>query len=147
MFLIRFAVVLVGLIMLLPTGPSDNSNSPTAMNGRNDRFCDRYPKVCDASGEVYAAFRKKLAYGITLARQSLNSQPGGSHTGAGPYGGPNAGDQYGQRWGKGSNHGGGDPRLANRYEARPAPRWDGTRRRDCGPITRDAHRRPARHGC
>jgi hypothetical protein len=125
-FLIRFAAVFVGLIMLLPTGPSNSS----ALSGRNDRFCDRYPKVCDASGEVYGAFRKKLAYGITLARQSLNSQPSSTATGVSLYNDLNPG----QGWGQGSRSGTGvtnaGARQASRYEARPTKRWDETRRVD-----------------
>jgi hypothetical protein len=129
-FLIRFAAVFVGLIMLLPTGPSNSS----ALSGRNDRFCDRYPKVCDASGEVYGAFRKKLAYGITLARQSLNSQPSSTATGVGPYNGLNPGQGWGQGLSQGSRSGTGvanaGARQASRYEARPTKRWDETRRVD-----------------
>ena len=128
MFLIRFAAVFIGLIMLLPTGPSDSN----ALSGGNDRFCDRYPKVCDASGEVYAAFRKKLTYGITLARQSFDSLPSSTAAGLSPYDGRNTGQGWGQGLGQGSRSGTGvaNPRQAGRYEARPTKRWDDTRRVD-----------------
>jgi len=75
MFLIRFAVLAVFVIMLLPTGPDDKSGI-LGLNGDGSGFCMRYPKTCDASGELYGAFKQKLSYGVVQARQLINPQSG-----------------------------------------------------------------------
>ncbi len=73
MFLVRVVIVAVCLVMLLPADPALRHNQ--VAGGGPASFCDRYPKTCDASGEVWSAFKRKLTYGIKLARQSLEAQP------------------------------------------------------------------------
>lgn len=72
MFLVRFVIVAVCLVMLLPTDPELRHNQVAGASTAS--FCTRYPKTCDASGEVWSAFKRKLTYGIKLARQSLEAQ-------------------------------------------------------------------------
>ena len=69
MFLFRLAVIAIFLIMLLPSGPEDNAEIFSMREGAG--FCDRYPKTCDASVELYTAFRQKLTYGVSRARQVI----------------------------------------------------------------------------
>ena len=69
MFLIRLAFIAVFLVMLLPSGPDDNAEIFSMKEGAG--FCDRYPKTCDASVELYTAFRQKLTYGVSRARQII----------------------------------------------------------------------------
>lgn len=69
MFLFRLAAIAIILIMLLPSGPNDNAEIFSMKEGAG--FCDRYPKTCDASVELYTAFRQKLTYGVSLARQVI----------------------------------------------------------------------------
>ena len=78
MFLVRAVAVVVCLIMLLPTDPALHRDQIAAEG--SGRFCDRYPKTCDASGELLSAFKHKLVYGIKLIRQSLDTR-------SEPYGG------------------------------------------------------------
>lgn len=72
MFLVRAVIVAVCLVMLLPTDPSLHRDPITGEG--SGRFCDRYPKTCDASGELWSAFKHKLVYGIRLLRQSLDTR-------------------------------------------------------------------------
>lgn len=69
MLLVRFGILAVFVIMLLPVDPQSRSSE------REGGFCDRYPNTCAASVELAGAFREKLSYGITLARRSLESRP------------------------------------------------------------------------
>ena len=79
MFLIRFGVLVIIGIMLLPRGPAEiddgRRGASLERNSGLGGFCDRYPKTCDASVELATAFQQKLFYGISLARQSLESRP------------------------------------------------------------------------
>lgn len=70
MLLLRFGIVAIFVIMLLPVGPATDSRAGAS----NARFCERYPKTCDASGELFDAFKLKLAYGVTLARGALEAR-------------------------------------------------------------------------
>lgn len=72
MFLVRFVIVAVCLVMLLPADP-ELRHDQVAGTGTAS-FCTRYPKTCDASGEIWSAFKRKLTYGVKLARQSLAAQ-------------------------------------------------------------------------
>lgn len=81
MFVVRFAVVLVFVVMLLPAGPGVQNGS-ARHDAQNQGFCDRYPKTCDASGELLEAFKHKLAYGISITRRALEGQPDGAVTSA-----------------------------------------------------------------
>ncbi len=72
MFLLRAAVVVVCLVMLLPTDPALHRDQIAAEG--SGRFCERYPKTCDASGELWSAFKHKLVYGIKLIRLSLDTR-------------------------------------------------------------------------
>ncbi|MGI9475236.1 MAG: hypothetical protein ACR2PI_00900 [Hyphomicrobiaceae bacterium] len=74
MFLVRLLVLAVAVIMLLPADPASREAQRAYQDGRSVGFCSRYPKTCDASGEVWSAFKRKLAYAIKLARQSLAAQ-------------------------------------------------------------------------
>lgn len=74
MFLVRLLVLAVAVIMLLPADPASREAQHAYQDGRPAGFCTRYPKTCDASGEVWSAFKRKLAYAIKLARQSLAAQ-------------------------------------------------------------------------
>jgi hypothetical protein len=73
MFVVRFAVVLVFVVMLLPTGPTTREDA-LRNDEQNQGFCGRYPKTCDASGELLDAFKLKLAYGISITRQALEGR-------------------------------------------------------------------------
>ena len=75
MFLIRFGVIAIIGIMLLPRGPGEYGDGRPGATAEQGGFCDRYPKTCDASVELGTAFRQKLFYGIALARRSLEAQP------------------------------------------------------------------------
>lgn len=81
MFLVRALVVIFCLVMLLPLDPETHDGARA--DGNSESFCMRYPKTCDASGEVWDAFKRKLAYGIKLTRESLEAQ---SDPYARPYG-------------------------------------------------------------
>lgn len=72
MFLVRALVVLFCLVMLLPLDPETHGHA--RVDGNSASFCTRYPKTCDASGEVWEVFKRKLAYGIKLTRESLEAQ-------------------------------------------------------------------------
>ncbi len=71
MFLIRFGILAAIGIMFLPSGPPAQRDH---LANRPQHFCGRYPKTCDASVELFDAFKLKLAYGVTFARQSLETQ-------------------------------------------------------------------------
>jgi hypothetical protein len=72
MFVLRLMIVAVGAVMLLPLeAPRDQTDGRQA-SAQN--FCQRYPKTCDASGELWSVFKLKLAYGVKLARQELAAQ-------------------------------------------------------------------------
>lgn len=73
MFVLRLLIIAVCAIMLLPMDPTADPPGGQRANAQN--FCERYPKTCDASGELWAAFKLKLAYGIRLARRELSAQP------------------------------------------------------------------------
>ncbi|MBU2531758.1 MAG: hypothetical protein KKB37_03385 [Alphaproteobacteria bacterium] len=73
MFIIRFGVIVVFLVMLLPRGPEGQYDA-SGRDLRNAGFCERYPKTCDASGELFTAFKQKLSYGIVLARHFLEAR-------------------------------------------------------------------------
>lgn len=75
MFMIRFGVLAIIGIMLLPRGPAELGDGRPGATAEQGGFCERYPKTCDASVELGTAFRQKLFYGIALARRSLESQP------------------------------------------------------------------------
>jgi hypothetical protein len=64
------------VVMLLPTG-QDTHDGGLENGDQNRSFCARYPKTCDASGELLEAFKLKLAYGITMTRRALEGQPEG----------------------------------------------------------------------
>lgn len=74
MFLMRLMVLAVAVVMLLPADPASRDGQVAHADGRSAGFCSRYPKTCDATGEIWSAFKRKLAYGIKLARQSLATQ-------------------------------------------------------------------------
>ena len=72
MFVLRLMIVAVGAVMLLPmeaTGDRIDGRQANALN-----FCQRYPKTCDASGELWSVFKLKLAYGVKLARKEFGAQ-------------------------------------------------------------------------
>lgn len=72
MFVLRLLIVAVCAIMLLPMDPAGDRANGHQASAQN--FCERYPKTCDASGELWSAFKLKLAYGIKLARKELGAQ-------------------------------------------------------------------------
>ena len=73
MFLIRFGILAIFGIMLLPAAPPP-PDQRAGRDARSEDFCAQYPKTCDASGELFDAFKVKLAYAVTLGLQSLSSQ-------------------------------------------------------------------------
>ncbi len=74
MFLMRLLVLAVAAVMLLPADPASYEAQLAHEEGRSAGFCSRYPKTCDATGEVWSAFKRKFAYAIKLARQSLEGR-------------------------------------------------------------------------
>ena len=118
MFLVRALVVIFCLVMLLPLDPETHDHA--RVNASSQSFCMRYPKTCDASGEVWDAFKRKLAYGIKLTRQSLEAQ---SDTYVRPYG-PSKLDGRLEDWREG------EPRLRDYGDApsiapQRASQWPG----------------------
>ncbi len=63
MFLIRLGVVALVVLLFLPGPP----RSHVPGTGAGDGFCGRYPKTCDASGEIGDALKYKLAFAINWA--------------------------------------------------------------------------------
>ena len=74
MFLVRFGVLAIVVVMLLPAGPQEHANPLDGEQARKASFCERYPKTCDASGELLTAFKHKLIYGVSVARSALEAQ-------------------------------------------------------------------------
>ncbi len=73
MFLIRLGVVALVILLFLPGPP----RSHVAGTGSGDGFCDRYPKTCDASGEIGEALKHKLAFAVNwIGRQAGIQVPG-----------------------------------------------------------------------
>ena len=91
MFLVRLAVIAVGVIMLLPAEPRHDALAGSRSAPQN--FCSRYPKTCDASGELWSAFKRKLSYGIKLARKEFATRSGSD---SGRYGSSKLGGQFGE---------------------------------------------------
>ena len=89
MFLMRLLVLAVAVVMLLPADPGSREAQLAREEGGSAGFCSRYPKTCDASGEVWSAFKRKFAYGIKLVRQSFETRtdPYGDRYGASKLGG------------------------------------------------------------
>lgn len=72
MFILRLMLVAICAVMLLPM--EDTRVRPDGSPASAQNFCDRYPKTCDASGELWSAFKLKLAYAVKLARRELGAQ-------------------------------------------------------------------------
>ncbi len=77
MFLLRFGVLIVFVIMLLP---ADRAGGPSSRHASDAGFCTRYPNTCAAGGELWVAFKHKAAYAVTLTRETLAG--GSGHRGA-----------------------------------------------------------------
>ena len=93
MFLVRLLVLGVAVVMLLPADPASREAQLAQQEGRSAGFCSRYPKTCDASGEVWSAFKRKLVYGVKLVRQSFAGQADPYYD---RYGSPNVGSRRGE---------------------------------------------------
>ncbi len=89
MFLIRLGVLALIVLMVLPVPPP--AHVPGAkQDAAGLGFCDRYPKTCDASGELLEALGHKLVYAAGWISRSagvhipgLSAPGGGRGDGAG----------------------------------------------------------------
>ena len=68
MFILRLLFVAICVVMLLPMEASGDRQA------KAENFCQRYPKTCGASDELWTAFKLKLAYAVKLARKELSAQ-------------------------------------------------------------------------
>jgi hypothetical protein len=76
MFLIRLAFWVGLAILLLPSDERQQERlyaTAVATVERATTFCDRNPKVCAASGELWAMFLKKAEFGARMAINVVGS--------------------------------------------------------------------------
>ena len=70
MFFIRLAFWLGLVVLLLPSDERQQRRlyaAAVATIERATTFCDRNPKVCEASGDLWAMFLKKAEFGARVA--------------------------------------------------------------------------------
>ena len=70
MFFIRLAFWLGLVVLLLPSDERQQQRlyaAAVATVERATTFCDRNPKVCAASGDLWAMFLKKAEFGARMA--------------------------------------------------------------------------------